>query len=357
MVRKEATTVNQAMRGVLAGVLLLGAGGCFDVGYALSAAGGQLHLVSGSVPLSAALRRTDLTAEQIGKLELIADVRQFARDELTLVIAGTYTRFYDSGGVAVAYNVSASRQDALEPYQWWFPIVGFLPYLGYFDPAAADAETRRLEALGYDVYRYEIDAYNLGPGFENPILSPMLKRSAISLVDTVIHELLHNTVWGGSVTFNESMATWAGRTGAVQYYRDRDPQAVATVLEVFEDADRVAEFMLEFINRLQTFYDSDRTSSEKVREREVLFQEARDRFAAELQPLLHHPGQFDWVSSIPTNNAFALGLQRYRFNLELFEAVFDALEGDWPGTLQVFSQAAAAEDSFGYLRDWLADRG
>ena len=50
---------------------------------------------------------------------------------------------------------------------------------------------------------------------------------------------------------------------------------------------------------------------------------------------------------------------RYRYNLDLvaFEAVYAAVDADWPAALDVFRAAAAAqEDPFAYLRSWLAGR-
>ena len=80
--------------------------------------------------------------EQVAKLELILDTREYARDVMGLTLGSDYEKFYDSGGDAVMFNVSACRRDAFEPRQWTFPIVGTVPYLGFFNRPAANAMPR-----------------------------------------------------------------------------------------------------------------------------------------------------------------------------------------------------------------------
>jgi len=331
---------------------------CVDLGYLLPALIGQLDLIARSVPIKDAIEDGTLSAEQRSKLMLIEDVRGFARNHIGLHVRDNYTLFFDAGDKPVAYNISASRKDALEPHEWWFPVVGFVPYLGFFNLEAAEARTEMLEAQGYDVYRYEIDAYSLASFFPNPVLSPMLERRDIDLVATVIHELLHSTVWSGDVSFNESLASWVGRTGALQYYADRhpqDPQQQQRVIDFFEDEDRLTEFMFGLLDELEEFYASALSSEEKIIGREAIYQASRDRFAQQVLPEMHFPELFDWVQDMPTNNAYVLGFQRYNLDLDLFEAVFMATAGNWSETLEVFRNAAAAgRDPHSVLETWLS---
>ena len=347
-------------RSVFLGVLAVGlsAIGCgVDWSYVLPAAAGQIRLLSESIPISQAIAGGDLTEEQVAKLELIRDVRVYARDVLGLEVANNYTRFYDSHGEPVAFNISASRKDRFEPTTWTFPIVGTMPYLGYFDAAAANAEYEELSAQGLDVFMYEIDAYSGLEYFANPVLSPMLERNEIGLAETVIHELLHATVWRPSdTTFNESLATFYGRTGAVEYFAsefsDR-PDLVQDAEERFEDADRYSDFALSLYQELDAFYSSDLASADKIVGREAVYQDGRDRFAAEVQPLMNQPERYEWVAVLPTNNAWMLGVRRYNLDLDVFEQVLEAAGRDWAEALQQFRSAAAAADPYSYLEQWL----
>ena len=336
--------------------LLSGACGV-DFGYLIPAAIGQIDLLRDSVPVSEAIAAGGLTDEQVAKLELIEEARRYARDAIGLNVEENYTRFYDSGGEPVAFNVSACRKDAFEPRWWSFPIVGTVPYLGFFDREAADAEFNELAAEGLDVFMYEIDAYSGLGYFPNPILSPMLRRSEVSLADTVFHELLHSTIWRPNDTsFNESLATFVGRTGAIQYFaecRPDRPELVREARETFEDTDRYSDFALSLFNELDIFYSSDLSSAVKVAGREAIYAAGRQRFAAEVQPLMNRPENYDWVAQLPANNAWMLSIRRYNLDLDVFAQVLTALGNDWAEALGLFHAAAQDSNPYVYLRTWL----
>ena len=338
-------------------VLLLNVAGCdVDWTYALSAVFGQINLLQRTVPLDDVLANGNLTDDQLAKLELIIAARLFARDRIGLYVENSFTTYYDSGDEPVATNLSASRRDRFEPLLWTFPVVGTIPYLGYFDAAAARQRRDSLVEQGWDVFLYEIDAYNVGVISENPVLSPVLRRDDYDLADLVIHELLHATIWrANDVNFNESMATFIGRTGAGQFFSQRfpdDPDQAAAVAGSFEDADRYFEFSLGLYAELDAFYGSDLTSNAKISGRDAIFQAARDRFRTDVQPLMHTPDRFDFVQDLPVNNAFLAGIQRYN-DLNDFALVFAASGQNWPVTIRVFREAAATEgDAFAYLRNW-----
>lgn len=336
-------------------ILLSGCG--VDVGYVISAAAGQFNLLRNSISISEAIESGDFAADELAKLELITDARAYARDTLGLDVGNHFTLFYDSDGQPVAFNVSASQKDAFEPQTWWFPIVGTVPYLGFFDRTDADAEFDELAGDGLDVWMYEIDAYSLLDVLPTVLLSPMLERSEISLADVVFHELLHSTVWRpGDTTFNESLATFVGRRGAIQFLSDRypnDPELVDTAIERFVDTDRFNKFMLALFNELEVFYTSDLTGDDKVAGREAIYQAGRDRFASEVQPLMNNPEGYAWVENLPTNNAYMLGIRRYNLDLEIFEQVFAATGEDWSASLLLFQTAGQHTAPYDYLRGWL----
>lgn len=341
-------------------VALIGACG-FDVGYAIPAVFGQLNILVNARPVDEVLASDRLTPEQRAKVELIVDVRTFARNHIGLTVENSYTQYFDAGDRPVAYNISASRRDAFEPLTWSFPFVGTVPQLGYFDRCLLDAKAAELTGLGLDVFAYELDAYYLGPFLPNPITSTLLERDEINLVATVIHELTHATVGRANNTaadadFNESLATFVGQTGAEEYYHDRYPTDGSRALaaqQQFEDEARFSAFIEELFTELETFYASGLTAEEKTSGREAIFQAARTRFADEVQPLLHNPDRYSFVRELPANNAYLLLEHRYNLKLSAFDAVFQATARRWPQTLAIFRNAAAVEgDPFAYLDAW-----
>jgi predicted aminopeptidase len=339
--------------------LALAAAGCgVDFTYVMPAITGQLDILQQMRSVSDVLASGTLSDDQVSKLRLLQDVRQFAGERIGLNVGDNYATFFDSHGAPVAFNLSASRRDEFAPMTWTFPFVGTIPYLGYFSRDAALAKRDVLQSESLDVFVYQVDAYS-GLGFyPNPILSPMLDRHEANLVDTVIHELLHATIWRPNDTsFNESLATFFGRTGALEYYRTRypdDPARVADAEARFEDSDRYSAFALEVFNELDAFYKSDLSSAAKVAGRGAILAAAQQRFLDEVLPLMNLPENYDWVSEgFPANNAWLLGIRRYNLDLAVFSDVFEAVKGDWAHARLVFSAAAGAADSYGFLRDWL----
>jgi predicted aminopeptidase len=329
-----------------------------DFAYLVPAAVAQLDLLGRVVPVEQAIESGKLNEKQIAKLNLILDARIFARDVIGLDVGDNYTTFYDSGGKPVAFNLSASRKDAFAPKTWTFPLVGTVPYLGYFNQAAAEAKRQELQRQDFDVFIYQIDAYSGIGYFANPILSPMLERDEFNLVDTVIHEMLHNTVWRASDTsFNESLATFFGRRGAEAYFSDRYPDEPGRVEEAFgrfEDVDRYSDFALELYGELDAFYSSDLPSERKIADRRLIFEAGARRFVEEVGPLMNYPSNYEWVSAgLPVNNAWMLGIRRYNLDLGVFERVFEATGQDWGASLDAFRAAADADEPYVFLELWL----
>jgi len=357
----EWKTMRQTIAGRMGMIFVLPLlGGCgVDYAYIFPQIAGQAGILLHSIPLSEAVRSSNLSDEERAKLVLIRDVRNYAGREMSLVTADTYTLFYDGGEGALAYNISASHRHEFRPKKWEFPIIGVIPYLGFFDKAAAVRKFDELQAQGYDVFMYEVDAYSTLAYFPNPVYSPMLRRSDLSLIDTVIHELLHGTVWhAGDTTFNESLATFVGRTGAVEFLADHypdEPEHLGAALEHYEDVDLYNTFIFELYDELEAFYSSDLTDEEKIARREAVYQAGRERFADVYQPVMNAPQDYDWIVDLPANNAWMLANRRYNYNTDVFAQVYDATGRDWANTIGVFRSAATAKDPNEYLAEWLAE--
>lgn len=337
---------------------LLPLAGCEGVTYVLHLADGQLQVQGNVQSIAAVLASGRLSETDSAKLELIVAAREHAVGAMGLNAGDSYTQFYDTGGDPLAFNLTAARRDALEPVIWTFPVVGKVPYVAFFDEAYLRDYQQRLEDAGYDTLTYELDAYSTLGVFADPVRSTMLRRSELSLAETVIHELLHNTVWrAGDSTFNESMATFVGRQGAIEflrlYYGDAS-EWPAIAEAYYADLDVVNVFLLEFYAELSEFYAQAISLEDKIAGREAVFQAARDRFVAQVQPTLHYPDVFASYATLPTNNAWVLANYRYNLELDVFANVYALTGQNWPATLDVYRAAAAADgDPFEYLRQWV----
>jgi predicted aminopeptidase len=351
-----------------AGMLLALLCACDSAVYVAHLAEGQLGVQTGVEPIDGVLSSDRLTEEEQAKLRLAVAAREFAVQTMGLDAGRSYTTFYDSRAQPLAFNLSAARRDKLEPYIWWFPIVGEVPYLAFFDEGYRDRIQQQMIDDGYDTHTYELDAYSTLGVFADPIRSTMLQRSDRSLVDTIIHELLHNTVWRPNHTaFNESLASFVGRAGAAEFLNvelGEEPAASGLAEEFRADLDEANAFLRSLYDDLEAFYAQPLSSQEKIAGREAVYQAARDRFVDEILPGLNHPLGFAWYAHLPTNNAWLLANQRYNFDPTsadaaegdptVFEAVYEAVGGDWAAALGVYRAAAdSAADPFEYLRSWL----
>lgn len=343
---------------IVLGTLTAQAGcGCYEFGYAVDAGFGHLDLLMRTVPIDEGLADETLTDEQRDKLGLIIRARDFARDEIGLNVGNSYQRFVNLHGEPLAFNLSASHRDAIRAYVWDLPFLGPISYLGYFELPKAESEADRLGDQGFDTFIYEIDAYSTLGLLPDPVTSALLERSVGSLVDTVIHELVHNTIWSRHVVFDESLAVFVGRTAALEFLArvyGADSERVTTTRANYEDYDRFNAFLADLRERVETVYNADLPAHEKIAQREPIFEDARARVATELLPTLNRPDRYATYADDAFNNAFLLVNGRYNTNLEVFQAIFDRVGGNWSEAMRIFADAAVTTDPFGHLRDVLA---
>src|SRR5688572_991103 len=252
------------LRAAGCGALLWSLAGC----YYINQAKGQLDIVLNSRPIEDVYSDPGMTESRARKLDLVLASRRFAEERLGLRPSRNYTTYFDTGRRAVTYVVSACRSDAFVPYVWTFPIVGALPYKGYFDLGDAEAEAAALRADGWDVVVGESAAYSTLGWFRDPVFSSMLSMSDASLASTVIHELVHGTIYvPDHADFNESLATFVGRRGALQLFEERHGRGSARAEEArarFDDEALFDDFIADLYERLSVLYRSERTREEKL---------------------------------------------------------------------------------------------
>jgi predicted aminopeptidase len=335
---------------------------CDSLVYVLRAAEGQLSIQGATEPIEEVLASGRLSGEDQAKLELLVRARQYAIDVVGLSAGESYTTFYDSAGDPIVFSLSASRQDSLEPVIWWFPFFGDQEHLLFFDEEYLRQVEQELIDGGFDTYTYEVDAYSTAGFFKDPIRSPMLKRHTLSAVETIFHELLHNTIWrSGAPAFNESLATFVGRTVAPEFLLaefGQDSGWGEVAAAYYADSDAVNAFLLELYDELDAYYAGPLSAEEKIAGREAVYQAGRERFVEVVLPALNYPDVFAGYANLPTNNAWMRANYRYHLDLPVFEEIFMALGGDWLAALDVFRAAGrSSDDPFDYLRDWLARQG
>src|SRR5690606_17982044 len=114
------------------------------------------------------------------KLLRLKELRAYAHSQ-GLAAGEAYRYYIHLPEPSVSYVVQAAYPDRLQSLTWWFPIVGTVPYLGFFDRQARDEKAAELSRQGYDVETAGVSAFSSLGWFEDPIYSPMLERSPAAL--------------------------------------------------------------------------------------------------------------------------------------------------------------------------------
>ncbi len=314
-----------AIVAVLISALIPGCG----VGYVVRSAYFQAELLAKRTPVETVRSSGDLTQEQLAALDRIADVKQFGAE-----IGLQATENYDTIAIhwdRTIWNMSACPTLSFEPATWWFPIVGRVPYLGFFRRQDADKWVNRMEARGHEVYLRTAGAYSTLGWFRDPILPGMLKWDDERLADTVLHELAHATLWiKGSVKFNESFANFVGETAAFQYLADRfgtESDTYVDAVTFHKELSLWRAMLRELYQDLDAVYtDPDKSDEQKLMARKAIYDSLTERVkGAQFQ---HEDRFLAAVQKGPWNNARLVQYRTYNHKREWFQTILDQQDGD-----------------------------
>jgi predicted aminopeptidase len=240
------------------------------ISYGLRMGKGQLTIVFNARPVKEALEDATVADSVKVKLRLIEEIRQFAFDSIGLKRNDNYTTFYDQRGQRLIYVVTACKPYALEPHLWHFPVLGDVPYKGFFNAEKAKAEALQLRAQGLDTDVGGASGWSTLGFFKDPVLSQMLNSKEGDLAELIIHELTHGTVFvKDDVEFNENLASFIGYKGAVWFLEKKfgkDSEELKEYLNGRHDEEVLENFMLACAHSLDSLYKNfPATASEKYK--------------------------------------------------------------------------------------------
>ncbi len=186
---------------------------------------------------------------------LVQDAREFAV-QLGLDAKETYTTYSEVRRDTLLLVLTTSPKTCLCPVTWSYPIVGRIPYKGYFDFAEAHKAADRYAAEGYDVNLRPSAAFSTLGWFNDPLLSTALTRDRVELAALVFHEIAHNSLWvKGATDFNESFAQWIGYRAAEDFFRSRGDTAGAVhARDRWHDEQLMGEYYALLMGKLDSLY-------------------------------------------------------------------------------------------------------
>jgi len=294
-----------------------------DVRYVTRAGLEEMSILQNREPIAelVANRTTDPAVRHA--LRLVLESRDYAA-ALGLEAKETYTTYSDVGRDTLLLVLQAAPKDCICPYTWKYPIVGQIPYKGFFDFAAARREADRLAARGYDVYLRPSAAFSTLGWFNDPLLSTALTHDSVELAATVFHEIAHNTLYVRSATpFNESFAQFVGYRSAESFFTERSDTANARqASDRLNDEMVLGEFYATLITRLDSLYATEPDSAALEAGRTEAAVWARAELLGPVGAKLRSY-RLGNLPERPINNARLIGATLYRTRLDLFDRWFE----------------------------------
>ena len=326
----------------LAMMLLLLLAGC-RMGYLFHAGVGQFRLISDSVPVEEALAGDLLGPEEKQRLSLVSEISRFGVEELGLKETGSYRSIYLKTGRPPIYLVAAAPKDSLTLVTWWFPIVGDIPYLGYFDKDDALNEKKKLMNEGLDVHLGMAEAYSTLGWFDDPLTLNLIKGSAVDLAETILHEMTHATLYvSGQAAFNEGLAVLMGKVGAYRFFESRYGSGHPLAEEArrnLDDERLFSAFLDSLAGRLERIYASPVPGNEKMTRRDICYRDARAAFGR-LKPRLQ-TRRYAAFGRRDLNNAYLAAILLYHRYFHVFEGVLAFHGNSLQKTLVFFKEIAS----------------
>lgn len=310
----------------VAGVLLILLAWNYEViVYGLKQARGQLHIVWNAQPVEEYLSDPAVPDSVKQQLLFIQEVRHYAVKELGLNDSENYTTMYDQKGKPVLWVVTGCEPYALKAKEWHFPIVGTMPYKGFFVEEDATKTMEELKAEGYDAGVRTVGGWSTLGWFKDPILSNMLNRSKGNLANLIIHELVHATIFvKDSVDFNENLASFIGDKGTYKFLRDQygaDSEIYQDYLEEESDEKKYTAHILRGADKLEALYSSFKglPEDEKNEQKQKLIRVIMN----ELDTLtLNDENYLQNIKGFQPNNTFFISFMRYRSKQDDFEKLY-----------------------------------
>ena len=294
------------------------------------------------------------------KLSLVLDARAFAAADLHLDAGESFTTFSQLDSDTLVLVLSAAYRDRLAHHRWWFPIVGHVPYKGFFDLAAAQREEARFRDRGFDTYLRPASAFSTLGWFNDPVVSTTLRADTLALANTVIHELVHNTYYApGQAEFNESFANFVGARGSADFFRMRgQPRVVAHAEARWSDEKVLAAFWKKLYGDIDTAFKSNPGDSLRERRlalRDSIYGSARQDLIFRVGPQLRTVAPV-YVERVRLDNAALLARRVYLTDVALFDSVWVREGRDTRRTIRRVIELAKSKPKQPYeaLRAWLA---
>ena len=292
--------------------------------YGISQGYGQISMIVQAKPVAEIINDPAFPDSLKTKLRLIAEVKQYTIDRLGLEPSKNYSTFFNQHDKQLLYTITACEPYSLKPKEWTFPFLGAVSYKGFFNKEKAKKEFYRLKKEGYDVDIYSPSGWSTLGWFTDPIQSNMLEKSDGSLINLIIHELSHGTLYiKNNVNFNENLANFIGDKGTELFLTDKfgkESKAYKNYEQYKQDDKLFADYMLQSTQRLDSLYHTFSNETDAVKKTKKTELISTIVMGVNRLPLYRPKNYFRYaLKAFFEGNAFFMAFTRYDSQYELFE--------------------------------------
>ena len=328
--------------------------GC-QVGYFASSAYNQSKLLRARQPIEDVLTDPAVTEETKRKLKLVLEVKKYGEETLGLKPNKNYLTYVALDRDYVTYVLQVAPFNELTHYEWDYPIVGKMPYKGFFNPELAKAEAGKFPPEKWDTYVRGVSAFSTLGWFHDPVLSSMMRYSDHELVETILHETVHANIYiKNHADFNERLAMFMGVQGMKQFYSAREGTSSTTLKTVEkEDGDEklFSKFISAELDSLKLWYKDHKSfTPDEKKDRLAAIQNS---FKAKLQPKMS-TDMYKRFSDMKLNNALLLTYKTYLYDMTDFEKLFVKKKRDYKATLDFCRSLEGEKDPEAALKAAIA---
>jgi predicted aminopeptidase len=323
MQRKAGKIIKRALLALLVIVIALVVIYWELVVYGIRQGKGQLTIIWNARPVEEVLQDPAFPDSLKTKLHLIAQVRKYAIDSLGLKDTENYKTLYDQKGEEIMWVVTACEPFRFKPKEWKFPILGAVPYKGFFIKEKAIELRNELDKEGWDTSIRNPGGWSTLGWFTDPILSGMLERSEGDLANLIIHEMVHATIFiKDSIDYNENLATFIGDRGTEKFLLSaygKDSRAYTDYIQLDIDFTRYSNHMLRGTELLDSLYKS-MGENDPVEGKKKLKAEAIRQIVQSLDTLtllMHQKPSERFREHLP-NNTYFMNMKRYQEKQDIF---------------------------------------
>lgn len=304
---------------LLLALFLLAISGCSSIQFLYQAGLGQLSLQNRARSIATVIQDPKTPSRIVRLLQEVDPIKQYGEAQ-GLKPTRNYVEYVSLDRPVAVWVVSASESLKFKSKEWSFPIVGQMPYLGWFDLESGKRFAEELKKEGWDVDLRGAGAYSTLGWFKDPVLSSMIPpgdEALGELVNVILHESVHATYYlSGQAYFNESLASFVGDRLTNQYLQERYGSTSTQLLSYQKIESEQAQRQLRMF---QSYHELERLYESSVSE-ELKRQKKQEIISQLMQ---------DLKAKRELNNASLIQYKTYHTGREEFQQIFEGCQKRW----------------------------